>query len=146
MTDISLPIAVGETAEDAVAGVIVVCTSRTFVGWSAPEMLAAEGMIAATKAANGLPVVGLPLLGSMSGSSGRVEACKAEGRMEGPNVRTNITCCDGACDGAAVGAASTKAVSSLNDGRSVGTLLGLRVGASIFGVAVVAIVTAVVGI
>ena len=145
MTDVSLLIAVGETAEDAVTRVVA-CTSTTFVCWSAPEMLAAEGMIAATKAANGLPVVGRPLLGSMSGSGGRVEACRAEGRMEGRNVRTNIPCCDGACDGAAVGSAVNKAVSSRNDGRSVETLLGLRVGASVLRVAVVAIVTAVVGI
>jgi hypothetical protein len=87
--DILSLIAVGETTEDAVAGVIVVCTSTLFVGfagWSPPEMLAAEGMLA-----------------------------------------------------------STKAVPNLNDGRSVGTLLSLRVGASDLGVVVVAIVAKAVG-
>ena len=70
----------------------------------------------------------------------------AEAAVVGVVFARKSTTFAGACDGAAVGSAVNTAVSSRNDGRSVETLLGLRVGASVLRVAVVAIVTAVVGI
>ena len=67
--------------------------------------------------------------------------------MVGVVVARTSTTSAGACDGATVGSAvnNNKALPIRNDGRSVGTLLGLRVGASVLCVVVVTIVTALVG-